>query len=205
MTDPQPTAGADFAIVAIGCSWGGLDAVSRILAALPDDLPAALVVVQHRMSGPSDLASLLGDHTHWPVCEADDKEGISPGRVFLAPPGYHLLIDGDHFSLSTEGLVQFSRPSIDVFFEAVAAAHGSRVLGVVLTGANDDGARGLAEIVRWGGRALVQDPSTAIKPVMPAAALRAVPAAEVAPLHEIGEAVCRSVRAMTGERSDSNR
>lgn len=180
-------------VVAVGCSWGGLDALSVILAALPDDLPATIVIVQHRMSGPSALAELLGDHTDWPVCEAEDKEGLSPGRVFLAPPGYHLLVDGDRFALSTEGPVHYSRPSIDVFFEAAAENFGDRVVGVVLTGANDDGAYGLAEIVRHGGAALVQDPASATKPEMPTAALRAVPGAEVSPLPELGERLCRIV------------
>lgn len=186
---------ATFHVVGVGCSWGGLDAVSTILSALPDDLEAAIVVVQHRMPGHSDLAGLLGDHTAWPVCEAEDKEGLSPGRVFLAPPGYHLLMDGDRFALSTEGAVQFSRPSIDVFFESVASSHGSRVLGVVLTGANADGAAGLAEIVRAGGAALVQDPATAVKREMPTAAHRAVPDAVVAPLVDLGPTMCRMVRA----------
>lgn len=180
-------------VVAVGCSWGGLEVLEEILSTLPSDLPASIVIVQHRMHGRSDLAPLLADHTSWPVCEADDKEDISPGRVFLAPPGYHLLVDGDRFALSTEAPVQYSRPSIDVFFTSVAETHGARVIGVVLTGANDDGAAGLAEIVRHGGAAIVQDPATATKAQMPAAALRAVPAAEVVPLGRLGAAVCETV------------
>lgn len=191
-------------VVAIGCSWGGLDALSIILTALPDDLPATIVIVQHRMHGPSDLASLLREHTTWPVCEADDKEGLSVGRVFLAPPGYHLLVDGDRFALSTEGPVHFSRPSIDVFFEAAAENFGARVIGVVLTGANADGAAGLAEIVRHGGGALVQDPASATKPQMPTAALRAVPTAEVSPLPELGERLCRLVHQRAGAHAGAD-
>lgn len=189
-------------LVAIGCSWGGLDAVEAVLDRLPADLPGTVVVVQHRAHAPSDLASLLGRHTPWDVCEADDKEEIGSSRVYLAPPGYHLLVDGGCFALSTEGPVQHSRPSIDVFFESVADAFGPRAIGVVLTGANDDGSVGLAAIARRGGAAVVQDPATALKPDMPAAALRAVPHAEVVGLDDIAGVVCRLV----GERvEDSNR
>jgi two-component system chemotaxis response regulator CheB len=188
----------DFAIVAMGCSWGGLDALSTVLEGLPDDLRAALVIVQHRMHRPSDLGTLLGKHTSWPVCEAEDKEGLSPGRVYLAPPGYHLLVDGDRFALSTEAPVRNSRPSVDVLFESVAEAYGPRVIGVVLTGANDDGAVGLSEIVRNGGVAVVQDPSTAERAVMPQAALATGVEALVVPLPELSATLTRVVQ----QRSD---
>jgi len=188
----------DFPIVAIGCSWGGLDALSAILDGIPDVLPAAVVIVQHRMHRPSELATLLGDHTSWLVCEAEDKEGVSPNRVYLAPPGYHLLVDGDRFALSTEGPVRHSRPSVDVLFESVAEAYGPRVIGVVLTGANDDGAVGLAEIVRHGGVAIVQDPATAARSAMPSAALATGVEALVVPLDQLGPTLTRLVR----ERQD---
>lgn len=175
-----------FPILAIGCSWGGLEALSAVLDGLPDELPAAVVVVQHRLHRPSELAGLLAKHTSWPVCEAEDKEGIAPHRVYLAPPGYHLLVDGDHFALSTEAPVRNSRPSVDVLFESVAAAYGPRVIGVVLTGANDDGAEGLRHVVAAGGVAVVQDPATAERPTMPAAALATGVDAIVVPLHELG-------------------
>jgi two-component system chemotaxis response regulator CheB len=181
-------------LVAIGCSWGGLEAVSTLLEGLPSDLPVALVIVQHRLHGRSELAALLGQHTSWPVCEADDKEPIGVGQVYLAPPGYHLLVDGDRFALSTEAPVAGSRPSIDVLFESMADAFGPRVVGVVLTGANEDGAAGLREIVRRGGTAIVQDPASALKPVMPAAALAAVgDAARVAPLDELAALIVEVV------------
>ncbi len=193
---------ADFAIVAVGCSWGGLDALSTLLEGLPADLPAAVVIVQHRMHRPSDLGTLLGKHTTWPVCEAEDKEGLSPGRVYLAPPGYHLLVDGDRFALSTEGPVRNSRPSVDVLFESIAEAYGPRVIGVVLTGANDDGAVGLSEIVRNGGVALVQDPATAERAMMPKAALATGVDAHVVPLPELSATLTRVVQQRT-DRTDA--
>lgn len=193
------------ALVAIGCSWGGLDAVETILVGLPTDLAATVVVVQHRVHAPSDLASLLGAHTPWAVCEAEDKEEIGPRRVFLAPPGYHLLVDGGRFALSTEGPVQHSRPSIDVFFESVADGFGPQAIGVVLTGANDDGAAGLADIARRGGAAVVQDPATALKPEMPAAALKAVPGAEVVALDGIAAVVARLVAERTRPTDEPGR
>lgn len=193
-------AGGPYSVLAIGCSWGGLSALSILLRGLPDDLEAGIVIVQHRRAGPSDLAKLLTEHTSWAVCEAEDKEAVSPGRVFLAPPGYHLLMDGDRFALSTEGPVQHSRPSIDVFFESVAGSFGDRVIGVVLTGANDDGAAGLAQIVRRGGRGVVQDPATAAKRPMPEAALRAVPDAQVVTIDAMAPLLCEMVGRQSSPR-----
>lgn len=184
-----------FPIVAIGCSWGGLEALSALLEGLPDELPVAVVIVQHRLHRPSELAGLLANHTSWPVSEADDKEGISPRRVYLAPPGYHLLVDGDRFALSTEAPVRNSRPSVDVLFESVAAAYGPRVIGVVLTGANDDGALGLREIVAAGGAAVVQDPATAERPTMPIAALATGVDATVVALADLGATLAEVARA----------
>lgn len=182
-----------FPVVVLGCSWGGLSALSVVLEGLPPDLPAAVVIVQHRMHGPSELASLLASHTSWDVCEAEDKEELSPSRVFLAPPGYHLLVDGPRFALSTEAPENHSRPSVDVSFQSMAEAFGERLVGVVLTGANDDGARGLASVVRYGGAALVQDPDTAERRAMPDAAVAAVPEAVVVPLDELAPLIARTV------------
>lgn len=180
-----------FPIVAVGCSWGGLEALATFLGGIPHDLRVAIVIVQHRMHRPSELASLLGSHTPWNVCEADDKEGLSPRRVFLAPPGYHLLVDRDRFALSTEAPLHHSRPSIDVLFESLADAYGPRVIGVVLTGANDDGADGLEAIVAAGGAAVVQEPGTAARATMPQAALARVPDAAVVALEEVAPTVAR--------------
>jgi two-component system chemotaxis response regulator CheB len=145
-------------IVVVGCSWGGLVALERLLPSLPPEVTAPVVIAQHRSTAVSALASLLSRFTTRPVHEADDKQPIAPGSVYLAPPGYHLLVERGRLALSTEGPVRHSRPSIDVLFESAADAYGSGVIGVVLTGANEDGATGLATVVDRGGRAIVQDP-----------------------------------------------
>jgi two-component system chemotaxis response regulator CheB len=174
-------------LVVIGASWGGLEALRRLLARLPAELDASIVVAQHRApeSHPTAFRSLLGAVTRLQVCDAADKQPLKPGTVFLAPPDYHSLVEGDHLALSVEGPVAFSRPSIDVLFESAAEAFRERCVGVVFTGANDDGARGLRRIAELGGEAIVQDPATAERREMPDAALAAVPGARVAPVEEI--------------------
>ena len=117
--------------------------------------------------------------------DGDDKQPLERGRVYLAPPDYHLLVEREHLALSVEGPVAFSRPSIDVLLESAAEAYGERCVGVVLTGANDDGARGLARIRELGGAAIVENPDTAERAEMPGAALAAVPDARVARLDAI--------------------
>jgi two-component system chemotaxis response regulator CheB len=117
-----------------------------------------------------------------PVSEPDDKEPIARGRVYLAPRDYHLLIEGRHFALSTEAPVCYARPSIDVLFESAADAYGKDVIGVILTGKNRDGARGLAAIKKCGGLAVVEDPATAEAREMPEAALAATIVDRVLPL-----------------------
>jgi two-component system chemotaxis response regulator CheB len=174
-------------IVVVGSSWGGVTALGRLLKGLPVDLAAPVVVVQHRRDAPSVLARLLEQQTGWRVCDAADKDALVAGTVYLAPAGYHLLIERPgHLSLSTEGPVRFARPSIDVLFESAAAAYRRGVIGVVLTGTNDDGAAGLAAVVARGGRAVVEDPASAERPAMPLAALATGIAATVLPLDDIG-------------------
>lgn len=172
-------------LIAIGCSWGGLAAAGTLLEALPADFAVPIVIVQHRSEVPSPLADLLSRHTRLPVTEPDDKEEVRPGHVYVAPPGYHLLIDRTRFSLATEAPVRYARPSIDVLFESAAGAFGDRVAALVLTGANDDGAGGLARVAAVGGLALVQEPGTAERSAMPSAALAAVPTAIVGTLAEL--------------------
>jgi two-component system chemotaxis response regulator CheB len=174
-------------IIVIGASWGGLAALSRLVADLPEGFPIPLVVVQHR-SRHSDnlLPSLLQDVSKLRLVDVEDKEPLVGCSVFLAPANYHLLVEADHLSLTTDPLVRFSRPSIDVTFISAADVYRSAVIGVVLTGANDDGSRGLKHIASFGGRAIVQDPATAESPSMPTAAKNAVPSAEILPLEMIG-------------------
>jgi two-component system, chemotaxis family, protein-glutamate methylesterase/glutaminase len=174
-------------LVAIGASWGGLDAVREILRALPADLDAAVVVAQHRSpdSHPDAFRDLLGAATRLSVCEAGDKDAIEPGKVYVAAPDYHLLVEEHELALSTDEPVLYARPSIDVLLESAAESFRERCVGVVLTGANEDGAHGLARIVELGGSAIVQDPATAVRAEMPRAALAAVPTAHVARIESI--------------------
>jgi two-component system chemotaxis response regulator CheB len=175
-------------LVVIGASWGGLRAVTEVLGGLGDASRAPIVVAQHRGPGAGErLADLLRRHTDLPVREAEDKDTLAPGFVYLAPPDYHTLIESDGtIALSTEGVVRHARPSIDVLFRSAAEAYHERCVGVVLTGANDDGAEGLARIKELGGVAVVQDPSTAERREMPLAAIKATQADIVLPLEEIG-------------------
>ena len=178
----------------IGASWGGLNALTSVLSSLEcDDLRATVVIAQHRSPESSDglLPQLLRDSSSVPVREAGDKETIEPSTIYVAPPDYHLLIEDGHFALATDERVQFARPSIDVLFETAAEAYGDRALGVILTGANADGAAGLRSIHERGGLTVVQDPSTAEKSAMPAAALAATPVDAVLALDEIGPFLVR--------------
>jgi two-component system chemotaxis response regulator CheB len=173
-------------LVIIGASWGGLKAVGEILGGLPGDFPAAVVVVQHRAEDAGDLlAELLDRNGPLTVVEAEDKAELKPGCVRVAPPGYHVLIEPGHLALSKDAQVRYSRPSIDVTMETAAHAYGDRVVGVVLTGANEDGADGLREIRRRGGTAIVQAPETAERATMPEAAIAAADPQHVAALSDI--------------------
>jgi len=175
-----------YSVVGIGTSWGGLAAMTKLLGDLPGDFSLPVVVVQHRGKD-SDwlLSELLQDATDLKVCEIEDKEPLAPGTVHIAPANYHVLIDEGYLSLTVEEPVRFSRPSIDVMLSSAADTYGARAIGVVLTGANEDGALGLSLIAKRGGRALVQDPKTAEIPIMPIAAMKAVPSAEVLPLNRL--------------------
>jgi two-component system, chemotaxis family, protein-glutamate methylesterase/glutaminase len=169
-------------MIAVGASWGGLKALRAIAHGLPAHFRVPITFVQHRSKDSGALRELLQDCTSLRVCEVDDKQPIMAGYIYLAPPDYHLLVDGDVFSLSVDEPVRYSRPSIDVFFESVAGRFGPEAVGIVLTGANEDGAEGLRQIAARGGQAIVQDPRTAESPIMPRAALRAVPSAQTLPL-----------------------
>lgn len=179
-----------YCIVVIGASRGGLDALSSILAGLPAayGLPVAAVLHRHASAG-GELCAMLQRHSALPVLEADDKLAVEPGRVVLAPADYHLLLDGGAFALSTEAPVRHARPSIDVLLESAARQYGRGAVGVVLTGGNDDGARGLAEIKARGGLALVQEPGTAEDRTMPEAAIEAAEVDQILPLDDITRAL----------------
>jgi two-component system chemotaxis response regulator CheB len=181
-------------LACIGASWGGLRAVTTVLSSLcRDDLRAAVVIAQHRSADSPDggLPDLLGHGVSANVRDASDKERIEPGTIYIAPPDYHLLVEEGHFALTTDQRVQFARPSIDVLFETAAEAYGARMIGVILTGANADGAAGLRSVREHGGMTVVQDPATAERAAMPAAALEATEVDAVLPLDEIGAFLVR--------------
>lgn len=194
-------------LVVIGASWGGLHAVSTILAGLPRTFDTPVAIVQHRAKESDGLlVGLLQGVTTLRVTDVEDKEPILPGHVYVAPPDYHLLVDDDYFSLSMDAAVRYSRPSIDVALASAADSCGAAAIGVLLTGANDDGARGLRHIVEKGGRALVQDPATAEVRTMPEAGIRALAGAprdrwSVAPLDQLAERIAALATAEPSARA----
>ena len=159
--------------VVVGASAGAIQALSRVLPALPADYPIPVLVVVHIPADGSDLlAPLFQAKCRVVVKEAEDKEPILPGFVYFGPSDYHMLVEADRtVSLSADEPVLYSRPSIDVLFESAADTYGAGLVGVILTGANEDGAAGLRAVAAVGGVALAEDPGTAFAPVMPSAAL----------------------------------
>jgi two-component system chemotaxis response regulator CheB len=186
-------AGRAIETVVIGTSTGGIEALITLLAALPQDfVPAILVVMHIPASNQSLLESVLAPHCLLPVREAEDKEPIARGTVYLAPPGYHLLAErGGTLALSVDEPLNFCRPSIDVLFDSAAYACGEALLGIVLTGANQDGARGLRSIRAAGGLAWVQDPATALANAMPQSAIEHAGADRILTLPEMARALAR--------------
>jgi two-component system chemotaxis response regulator CheB len=178
-------------LIVIGASWGGLRAIECVLGALPKDFRTPIAIAQHRAadSGSGALTRMFALRSELQVREAGDKDAIEPGHVYLAPPDYHLLVEPDGFALSTDFPVRYSRPSIDVLLESAADTYGERMVGVILTGANDDGANGLRRVKRRGGLTIVQDPETAEKRSMPDAAIATGAADRVLPIEEIGPAL----------------
>ncbi|PLZ09536.1 chemotaxis protein CheB [Fischerella thermalis] len=182
-----------YQIIVIGTSLGGLEALQVILLGLPKTFPVPIAVVQHRHKDSDDtLRVLLQSYTNLVVKEAEDKEEILPGWVYLAPADYHLLIESKdktvsqpYFSLSTDAPVTYARPSIDVLFETAADAYNQKVIGILLTGANQDGVQGLAKIKARGGMSIVEEPESAFCSIMPAAAIAFGVADQVLPLVDI--------------------
>ena len=177
-----------YELIVIGCSMGGMAALEIIFSVLPAGFRVPLVVAQHRYKTSGDaLPAFLRRHSKLQVVDATDKQWIKPGNVYLAPANYHLLVDrGGELSLSVDEVVSYSRPSIDVLFESAANAYTRGVIGVVLTGANADGARGAKRIKERGGFVVVQDPKTAESPEMPQAAIDLARVDRILPLDRIG-------------------
>ena len=174
--------------IVIGASAGALDALSVILPPLPANYRLPLLLVVHLPPDKESLlAEILAQKCRLRVREAEDKVPIEAGTLYVAPPNYHMLVENDRcVSLSSDEEVHFSRPSIDVLFESAADAYGPALGGIVLTGANDDGAEGLRAIAAAGGAAIVQQPATAMAAAMPQAALNACPSARIMGLEAIG-------------------
>ncbi len=180
-----------FELIAMGTSLGGLHALIAVLDGLPAAFPLPLVVVQHRGADvESGIREVLQRHTGLIVTEVEDKEAIVAGRVYLAPADYHLLVEPDRtFALSTEAPIRYARPSIDVLFESAADVYREKVVGVLLTGASADGARGAQRIKQQGGWLIVQDPTTAESKVMPEAGLAVTQADEVVAIDRIADSL----------------
>jgi len=178
--------------VVVGSSWGGMRALATLLGGLPHDLDAAVVLAQHRgVTSTGALATALQSHSALPVAEVEDKDPIEPGRVYLAPADYHVLVERGWCSLSVSERVQYSRPSVDVLFESAADSYGGVVAAVVLTGTNADGAEGLLRVRKAGGVTIVQDPADAEQAAMPAAAIATGAADKVLPLSDIAPLLVR--------------
>lgn len=177
-----------FQAIAIGVSAGGMEALKKILPFLPEDFRLAVMVVQHMKSDSDDfLARFLNEKCNLPVKQADEKEIVKGGHIYIAPPNYHLLIEDDlTFSLSVDEPVNFARPSIDVLFESAAEVYGKGLVGAVLTGANNDGSNGLKKIKSYGGLTIVQAPKTAEARQMPESAIAATEVDHLLPLSAIG-------------------
>ena len=182
------TARAPVEAVVVGCSAGGLHALHVLLGGMTTDFRPPLVVVCHT-GGTRDIGTLcrlLAGSCLLPVAEARERTPADGGSVYVAPAGYHLLIEADRrFALSVDPHVCYVRPAADVLFESAADAYGAGLVGVVLTGANEDGARGLRAVRAHGGRAMVQDPATAEAPTMPGTALALAGADHIVSLEEI--------------------
>lgn len=178
--------------IVIGASAGGVEALMQLLPTLPAGLAAAVFVVIHLpRHTPSLLSRIFAPACALPVLEACDKMAIEPGHVYVAPADYHLLVDAPvsrppSLALSIDPPVHWSRPAIDVLFESAAELYRSRLMGIILTGWNQDGSAGLAAVARTGGVTVVQDPSTAQAPVMPESACAAVRPDHVLTLDGIG-------------------
>jgi two-component system, chemotaxis family, protein-glutamate methylesterase/glutaminase len=176
-----------YELIVIGASWGGLHAVSDLLEGLHEAVHQPIVVAQHRSAQSEDggLEKLLALHTRRAVSDVRDKTPLVRDHVYVGPADYHLLVEDGHLALSTDAPVRFSRPSIDVLFESAADAYRDRAVAIVLTGANDDGAAGLARIKGLGGVAIVQEPESSLRRAMPDAAIAATTADAILPLEEI--------------------
>lgn len=193
----MPTGGAARAesLVVVGASAGGIEALTALVGGLPSDFPHAVAIVIHlRELGPSAMPEILARAGPLPTAHAVNGELILGGRIYIAPPGSHLTVEADRLQLDNGPSIKGHRPAIDPLFETAARSRGARVVGVILSGMLDDGARGLAAVQQSGGLTIVQDPGDAVYSSMPTAALRQVAADFVVPASEIGPLLAASIK-----------
>jgi two-component system, chemotaxis family, protein-glutamate methylesterase/glutaminase len=177
-------------MIVMGGSFGGMQSVQAILGALPANFVVPVVIALHRPPDDEDiLTPLLQRGCALRVSEVVDKEPIEAGRVYIAPPDYHALIEPGCLSVSVDERVHHARPSIDVLFESAALVYGGRAIGVILSGAGVDGAQGAAAIGKAGGTVLIESPATALRSDLPAAALAATAGSRSLPLTQIAAAL----------------
>ncbi|ALG66844.1 chemotaxis protein CheB [Beggiatoa leptomitoformis] len=177
-----------FQAVVIGSSAGGIKALSAVLRVLPSNFSLPILIVQHlHPESDSYIVNILSNCTSLRVKQADEKETIMSGVIYIAPPNYHLLVEENKtLSLSIDSPVNFSRPSVDVLFETASYAYRDRLIGIILTGANSDGSLGVRKIKNMGGYVIVQSPETAEAKAMPQAAIAATKVDKVLPIEHIG-------------------
>jgi two-component system chemotaxis response regulator CheB len=175
--------------IVVGVSSGGLKALRFIFSLLPSDFVVPIIVVQH--IGPrseNTWIKLLNDCSNISIKEADEKEKVGTGHIYVAPSNYHLMIEKDKtFSLTIDERVNFARPSIDVLFESAAEVYREKLIGIILTGSNNDGAKGVKRIKECGGLVIIEDPETAESSYMPASAISLVQPDYILPLNQISE------------------
>lgn len=190
--------------IVIGVSAGGMNALNFIFSVLPSGFSIPIIIVQHVSArSDNDWTKLLNDKSNLTIKEADEKEKIETGNVYIAPANYHLMIENDKtFSLTIDEYVNFARPSIDVLFESAAEAYKNKLIGIVLTGANNDGTKGIKRIKECGGLAIIQDPKTAESSTMPASAIAAIQPDYILSLEKIVQLLVKLTQTNPGSYRD---
>ena len=190
--------------IVIGVSAGGMNALNFIFSVLPSGFSIPIIIVQHVSAlSDNDWIKLLNDKSNLTIKEADEKEKIETGNVYIAPANYHLMIENDKtFSLTIDEYVNFARPSIDVLFESAAEAYKNKLIGIVLTGANNDGTKGIKRIKECGGLAIIQDPKTAESSTMPASAIAAIQPDYILSLEKIVQLLVKLTQTNPGSYRD---
>ena len=189
--------------IVIGTSQGGIEALSKLFAGLSKQFMIPLIIVYHRAINSSTdfIKSYFSDYTSLEIIEVSDNEKIKPRHIYFAPAGYHILIeDSNTICVYLDEPVNFSRPSIDVLFESASSVFKNKLIGILLTGANNDGAKGLSRIIHVGGYALVQDPKTAIASTMPQSAIDTCKVDQILPLNKIAEVLNQANRYYESEK-----